>query len=168
MVTIIYIYIFLSTTPDFDITVGSKPPFTAGFWTDSDIPVVMGDWYHFIKTNTDLQEIVSVPGSTRQCPVEQHCRFLVPTDSDGCFKSVGSWLKPAVLCKTTLSVRGSNRQCCRNHQCRLMVQADSVEQANTVGLLLTGRDGPFVIYYFIIYFNLFFFRGIGFRFMYTT
>ena len=51
-----------------------------------------------------------------------------------------------------------------------MVQADSVEQANTVGLLLTGSDGydntvgllltggdgPFVFYYFIIYFNLYF------------
>ena len=52
-----------------------------------------------------------------------------------------------------------------------MVQAGSVEQANTVGLLLTGsdgydntagllltgNDGPFVFYYFIIYFNLYFF-----------
>ena len=63
-----------------------------------------------------------------------------------------------------------------------MVQADSVEQANTVGLfltgsdgydntvglLLTGGDGPFVFYCFIIYFNLYFFRGIGFRFIYAT
>ena len=52
-----------------------------------------------------------------------------------------------------------------------MVQADSVEQANTIGLLLTGSDGydntagllltdgdgPFVFYCFIIYFNLYFF-----------
>ena len=51
-----------------------------------------------------------------------------------------------------------------------MVQASSVEQANTVGflltgsdgydntagLLLTGGDGPFVFYCFIIYFNLYF------------
>ena len=28
---------------------------------------------------------------------------------------------------------------------------------NTAGLLLTGGDGPFVFYYFIIYFNLYFF-----------
>ena len=62
-----------------------------------------------------------------------------------------------------------------------MVQAGSVEQANTVGLfltdsdgydntaglLLTGGDGPFIFYYFIIYFNLYFFRGIGFCFIYT-
>ena len=118
-----------------DITVGSKPPFTAEFWTDSGIPAVMGGWHHcrFLKTDTDLQETVSVPGSTRQCPVEQHCRFIVPPDSDGCFKSVGSWLKPAVLCKTTLSVRGSNRQCCRNHQCRLMDWTGSVVVTISVG-----------------------------------
>jgi len=63
-----------------------------------------------------------------------------------------------------------------------MVQAGSVEQANTVGLLLTGSDGydntagllltggdgPFVFYCFIIYFNLYFFHRIGFRFIYAT
>ena len=57
-----------------------------------------------------------------------------------------------------------------------MVQAGSVEQANTVGLsltgndgydntaslLLTGGDGPFIFYYFIIYFNLYFFVESGF------
>jgi hypothetical protein len=76
-----------------------------------------------------------------------------------------------------------------------MAQAGSIEQANTVGLLLTGSDGydntasllitgsdgydntaglllngsdvPFVFYCFIIYFNLYFF-GIGFRFIYAT
>ena len=51
-----------------------------------------------------------------------------------------------------------------------MTQADNVEQDNTVGLLITGSDGydntvgllltdsegPFVFYYFIIYFNLYF------------
>ena len=61
-----------------------------------------------------------------------------------------------------------------------MVQASSVEQANTVGflltdsdgydntagLLLTGGDGPFVFYYFIIYFNLYFFVESGFA-LYT-
>ena len=68
-----------------------------------------GGWHHyrFLKTDTDLQATVSVPGNTRQCLVEQHCRFVVPTDSDGCFKSVGSWLKPTVLSKPTLSVYGS-------------------------------------------------------------
>ena len=84
---------------------------------------------------------MSVPGSTRQCLVKQHCRFVVPTDSEGCFKSVGSWLKPTVLSKPTLSVHGSNRQCCRNHHYRFMAHVGSVEQANTVGLLLTGSDG---------------------------
>ena len=77
-----------------------------------------------------------------------------------------------------------------------MAQAGSVEQANTVGLLLTdsdgydnnagllltgsddydntvdllltGSEGPFTFYCFIIYFNLYFFRGIGFRFIYAT
>ena len=63
-----------------------------------------------------------------------------------------------------------------------MVQAGSVEQANTVGflltdsdgydntagLLLTGSDGQYVFYYFIIYFNLYFFCGIGFRFIFAT
>ena len=57
-----------------------------------------------------------------------------------------------------------------------MVQASSVEQANTIGLLLTGSDGydntvgllltsgdgPFVFYCFIIYFNLYFFVELGF------
>ena len=61
-----------------------------------------------------------------------------------------------------------------------MVQASSVEQAdtigllltgsdgydNTVGLLLTGGDGPFVFYCFIIYFNLYFFVELGFA-LYT-
>ena len=61
-----------------------------------------------------------------------------------------------------------------------MVQAGSVEQANTVGLfltgsdgydntvglLLTGGDGPFVFYCFIIYFNLYFFVESGFA-LYT-
>ena len=56
-----------------------------------------------------------------------------------------------------------------------MVQANSVEQANTIGLfltgsdgydntaglLLTGGDGPFVFYCFIIYFNLYFFVKSG-------
>ena len=37
---------------------------------------------------------------------------------------------------------------------------------NTVGLLLTDSDGPFVFYYFIIYFNLYFFVGSGFA-LYT-
>ena len=62
-----------------------------------------------------------------------------------------------------------------------MVQAGSVEQANivglfltgsdgydnTAGLLLTGKDGPFAFYCFIIYFNLYFFVGSGFA-LYTT
>ena len=93
-------------------------------------------------------------------------------------------LKPTVLSKPTLSVHVSNRQCCRNHHCRFMAQAGTVEQANTVGLLLTGSDGydnnvgllltdsdsydntvgllligsegPFTFYCFIIYFNLYF------------
>ena len=75
-----------------------------------------------------------------------------------------------------------------------MVQAGSVEQANTVGLFLTGSDGydktaglfltgsdgydntagllltggdvPFVFYCFIIYFNLYFFVESGFA-LYT-
>jgi len=91
-----------------------------------------GGWHHCrsLKTDTDLHATVSVPSSIRQCPIEQHCRFVVQTDSDGCFKSVGSWLKLAVLSKPTLSVHRSNRQCCRNHHCRFMVQAGSVEQAN--------------------------------------
>jgi len=110
------------TTPNLDITVGSKNPFTAGFWTDSGISTVMRGWHHyrFLKTDTDHQAIVSVPRSTRQCLVEQHCRFIVPTDSDGCFKSVGSWLKPTVLSKPTLSVHGSSRQCWSRQHCRLM------------------------------------------------
>ena len=127
---------------------------------------------------------MSVSSSTRQCLVEQHCWFVVPTDSDGCFKSIGSWLKPAVLSKPTLSVHSSNWQCCRNHHCRFMAQASNVEQANTIGLLLTGNDGYdnnagllltgsdgyantigllltgseglFAFYCFIIYFNLYF------------
>ena len=63
-----------------------------------------------------------------------------------------------------------------------MAQAGSVEQDNTVGLLmtgsdgydntagslLTGSDGPFAFYCFIIDFNLYFFCGIGFRFIYAT
>ena len=123
------------TTPDFIITVGSKSPFTTGFCTDSGIPAVMGGWQHcrFLKTDTDLQTTVSVPGSTRQCPVEQHCRFIVPTDSEGFFKSVGSWLKPAVLSKLTLSVHGSNRQCCNKYQCRFMYQTGSVLVTISVG-----------------------------------
>ena len=80
--------------------------------------------------------------------------------------TVGSWVKPAMLLYPSVSVDGSNRQCCRNHQCRLMAQAGSVEQANTVGLLLTGGDGPFVFYCFIIYFNLCFFVESGFA-LYT-
>ena len=88
----------------------------------------MGGWHHCrsLKINTDLQETVSVPSSIRKCPIEQHCRFVVPTDSEGCFKSVGSWLKPAVLSKPTLSVHGSNRQCCSKYQCRFMDQTGSV------------------------------------------
>ena len=86
-----------------------------------------------LETDTDLQETVSVPGSTRQCPVEQHYRFVVPTDSDGCFKSVGSWLKPTVLSKPTLSVHGSNRQCCSKYQCRFMDQTGSVLITISVG-----------------------------------
>ena len=39
---------------------------------------------------------------------------------------------------------------------------------NTAGLLLTGSNGPFAFYYFIIYFNLYFFCAIGFRFIYAT
>ena len=63
-----------------------------------------------------------------------------------------------------------------------MAQAGSVLQENTVGLLitgsvlqdnivgslLTGSDGPFTFYCFIIDFNLYFFCGIGFRFIYAT
>ena len=61
-----------------------------------------------------------------------------------------------------------------------MVQAGSVEQADIVGLFLTGSDGydntvdllqtssdgPFAFYYFIIYFNLYFFMESGFA-LYT-
>ena len=39
---------------------------------------------------------------------------------------------------------------------------------NTAGLLLTGSDDPFAFYCFIIYFNLYFFHGIEFRFIYAT
>ena len=117
------------TTPDLDITAGSKTHFTAGFWTDSGIPAVMWGSHHCrsLKTNTDLQETVLVPGSTR------HCQLALETGNDGCFKSVGSWLKPAVLCKPTLSVRGSNWQCCHNHQCRWMDQTGSVVVTINVG-----------------------------------
>ena len=141
------------TTLDLDIAVGSKTPFTAGFEADSGIPAVTGGWHHWrsLKTNTDLQVTVSVPGFTRQCLVEQHCRFVVPTDSDGCIKSVGSWFKPTVLNKPTLSVHGSSRQCRASQHCRFMAQAGSVEQDNTIGLLITGSD-----------FNLYFFMESGF------
>ena len=75
-----------------------------------------------------------------------------------------------------MSVRESNQQCCSKYQCRFIDQTGSVDQANTVGLfltgsdgydntaglLLTGGDGPFVFYYFIIYFNLYFFVESGF------
>ena len=39
---------------------------------------------------------------------------------------------------------------------------------NTAGLLLTDGDGTFTFYCFIIYFNLYFFCRIGFRFIYAT
>ena len=125
----------MCATPDLDITVGSKTHFTTGFWADGGIPAVMWGWHHCrsLKTDIDLQETVSVPGSTRQCPVEQHCRFVVPTDSDGCFKSVGSWLKPAVLSKPTLSVHGSNRHCCSKYQCRFIDQTGNVVVTISVG-----------------------------------
>ena len=69
---------------------------------------------------------------------------------------------------------------CCNHQCWFIVQASSVDQANTVGLFLTGSDGYnntagllltdgdglFVFYCFIIYFNLYFFVESGFA-LYT-
>ena len=118
-----------STTLDLDITVDSKNSFTVGFWIDSGISTMMRGWHHcrFLKINTDHQATVSVSSSTQQCPVEQHCRSVVLTDSDGCFKSVGSWLKPEVLSKPTMSVHVSNRQCCHNHHCRFMVQAGSVD-----------------------------------------
>ena len=44
----------------------------------------------------------------------------------------------------------------------------SVLQDNTVGSLLTDSNGPFAFYCFIIDFNLYFFCGIGFRFIYAT
>ena len=108
---------------------------------------------------------MSISGSTRRCLVEQHCRFVVLTGSDGCFKSVGSWLKPTVSSKPTLSVHGSSRQCWASQHYRLRAQTGNVEQDNTAGflltssdgydntagLLLTGDDGPFVFYCFIIY-----------------
>ena len=43
---------------------------------------------------------------------------------------------------------------------------DSVLQDNTVGSLLTDSDGPFIFYYFIIDFNLYFFVESGFA-LYT-
>jgi len=64
-----------------------------------------------LKTDTDLHETVSVPGSTRQCLVEQHCWFVEPIDSNGYFNNVGSWLKSVVLSKPTLSACVSSRQC---------------------------------------------------------
>ena len=44
------------TTPDLDITAGSKTHFTTRFWTDSGIPVVMWDWHHyrFLWTDSDV------------------------------------------------------------------------------------------------------------------
>ena len=65
----------------------------------------------------------------------------MPTDSDGCFKSVGSWLKPAVLSKPTLLIHDSSQQCWVSQHHWFMAQAGSVEQANTVGLFLTDSDG---------------------------
>ena len=92
-------------------------------------------WHHcpFLKTDTNLQATVSVPGSTRQCLVEQHCRFVDPTDSDVCLKSVGSWLKSAVLSKPTLSACVSSRQCWASHHRWFMAQAGCVGWAITVG-----------------------------------
>ena len=43
-----------------------------------------------------------------------------------------------------------------------MAQAGSVLQDNTIGSLLTGSDGPFAFYCFIIDFNLYFFVELGF------
>ena len=39
---------------------------------------------------------------------------------------------------------------------------------NNAGFLLTNSDVAFAFYCFIIYFNLYFFCGIGFRFIYAT
>ena len=79
-----------------------------------------GGWHHcrFLKIDTDLQATVSVPGSTRQCLVEQHCRFIVSTDSD---------------VASRVSVLGSSQQCWASLHYRFMAQADSVEKSNTVG-----------------------------------
>ena len=78
--------------------------------------------------------------------------------------TVGSWLKAAVL--NTVSLLLTNSDGYDNNAGLLLTDSDGY--GNTVGLLLTGSEGPFAFYCFIIYFNLYFFRGIGFRFIYAT
>ena len=56
----------------------------------------------------------------------------------------------------TLPVHETIRQCNLEHHCRFVTQAGSAILAITAGLLLTGSDGPFAFYCFIIYFNLYF------------
>ena len=43
-----------------------------------------------------------------------------------------------------------------------LLLTDSNGYDNTIGLLLTGSEGPFAFYCFIIYFNLYFFMKSGF------
>ena len=51
-----------------------------------------------------------------------------------------------------------------NNASLLLTGSDGYD--NTVGLLLTGSEGPFAFYCFIIYFNLYFFMESGFA-LYT-
>jgi hypothetical protein len=89
-----------------------KTPFTTGFWTDSDIPVVMG--VHVTAGN-------SKPLVIRK----DHCRFLAPP-------AVSSWANTAHLCLKP-AVTNTGRQCSVNQYCRLVDQANSVALTNTVG-----------------------------------
>ena len=71
--------------------------------------------------------------------------------------TVGSWFKPAVL---------TDSDGYDNTAGLLLTGSDGYD--NTVDLSLTDSDGPLAFYCFIIYFNLYFFCGIGFRFIYAT
>ena len=142
------------TTPEQDITVGSKSSFTIGFWIGSDA------WFTslpILRTVSDVQARLSVPGITWKCQLSQHCRLVARADSDAQANADGLWLK--CTCR-------SSRQWCSSQHCRLELWTGSVAQDIIAGL--TCKPAVISFSYFIVLYNLFFLVESGFAFIFAT
>jgi len=137
----------------------------------------VGSWH---QPTVSVKPTLPVCGSSRQWCSSQHCRLVAQADSDSQANTIGLWLESTVRLKPTLPARGSRRQWFSSQHYRFVARAGSGAQANTVSfsfepavlqktsLPVWHANRQWSLFRILLFYIIYFFDGIGFRFIFAT